>query len=319
MKFYTAAFAIFFIVSSLSLNALAARVDKIAVIVNDKAITLSELHQKMIEAAPTFGVKIKDKAKILNNSDLRQKTVDLMIRENLVDEQIKKRNLEVTDAQLEMFIKNIMKQNGLTSLESLKSALALQNMSYEDYKESLKNQIQRTKIMNFAARSRVNISERDIKNYYTQNTEEAREPDSFYLKNIFIGTNDSNKSDKKKLAQKAIANLNKGKDFEAVVKKYSEDSNAETGGDLGFMTSRDLNPEIYAQVSRIKPGQHTKIIETPTGFYILKLNEIKKGKIRAFEEVKEELRNKLTAKQTESRFNAWVEELKSNAFIDIKI
>jgi len=298
-------------------NSNARKIDGIAAVINDKAITISELKEKLILLSKT-NTSINRKYP-LKNKDLAKEVLDKMIYDKLLDEEVKKRNLEVTDAQLEMFIKKIMQQNRLSSIEELKSALAIQNLSYEQYRKDLRQQIQKTKIMNFAVRSKVSISEQDLKNYYAQNMNEAREPDSMHLKNIFISKNKKNSSVKRQKAKKVLNELKKGASFDRMVKKYSEDSNAKSGGDLGFLTPKDMNAKIYNEVTKLKPGQHTGIIDTPGGYYILKFLEKKTGEIRKFEAVKDELKNKLTAKETEANFKSWLEELRNKAYVDIKI
>jgi peptidyl-prolyl cis-trans isomerase SurA len=295
-------------------------IDRVVAVVNDKAITMLELKKQAMEQPLSPGVKTKAPEDPSANKELLSKTLDNMINELLIDEEIRKRGIEVTETELEMFIRNIMNQNGLKTRDQLNSALAIQGMNFDDYKKSLKKQIQRTKVMNYAVRSKINMSEQDVKNYYMQNTEEAREPDALHLKNIFISKKSKNvpKVQENK-AREVIKKLGAGEKFEQLVGIYSEDSNAKTGGDLGFLTVKDLNPKIYSEVSKLKVGQHTGIIDTEGGYYILKLEEKRSGQIRPFDEIKEELKTHLTAKETEKEFSSWLSDLKSRSFIEIKL
>lgn len=290
--------------------------DRIAVIVNDRAITVSELADEMIKRAPD-DIKDKSRQAILKKDGLRKQTIDEMITDIIVKEEITKRGLEVSDSSLEMFIRNMMQQNRLSTKEELISALALQNLTLEEYKENLRKQIERTKIMNYAVRSNINVSDYDLKNYYMQNLDEARAPDAMHLKNIYIAKNGKGSSLKR--AEAALKKLKAGTKFETVARKYSDDSNAKSGGDLGFLTVKDLNPKIISKLSPLKISEHTDIIKTAGGYYIFKLIEKKKGKVREFEEVKEELRKKLVSEQTERKFKEWLSSVRSKSFIDIKI
>ena len=294
-------------------------VDRIAAVINDKAITLLELQDEMIKIAPALGFKDKNRKKLIGDKELQRKTLDHMINEIIIEDEIKKRGIEITDTELEMFMRNIMRQNGIKSMNDLHSALALQGLTMSEYKKSLRKQIIRTKIMNYAVRAKINLSEQDLKNYYMQHMDEAREPDTLHLKNIFI-VKDSGKSTKKMAkAKRVLRKLKRGEKFEKLVKKYSEDANAKSGGDLGFMKADDIHPKIYKEVKDLGPGEHSGIIDTDSGYYIMKLVEKSKGEIRSFEAIKDELQNRLTATEMEKKFEAWLRELKSQSHIDIKI
>jgi len=74
-----------------------------------------------------------------------------------------------------------------------------------------------------------------------------------------------------KLAEKVLAEVEKpGADFTALAKKYSEDSSAERGGDLGNI-GRGMFAVAYedAAFALKKPGETTKVVETDFGFHII--------------------------------------------------
>ena len=319
MKLKTAALIFFFLLSTSFFGLKAELVDKIAAVVNDRTITLLELKKQMTAMAPSYGINPASDEELAKNEDLKKRTLDHMINEILIEDEIQKRSIEVSDTELESTVRNIMNQNGLKTNEELSSALALQGMSLPEYRKTLRKQLERSKIMSYAVRSKLDLSDQDLKNYYSQHLEESREPDSLHLKNIFIGKNKKNEAQKKAKAREALDMVKKGGDFDKLLKKYSEDSNAKSGGDLGFLTPKDLNPKIYSEVSKLKIGQTTGIIDTETGFYIIKLLESKKGEIRPFESIKDELKNKLTAKEMEEKFASWLLDLRSKSYIDIKI
>lgn len=293
--------------------------DRIAAVVGEKVITLFELQKAVIDLAPSMGYKTKDKEKLVSDKGLETKVLYRMIDEMLIDEEIAKRGIEVTDPELDMFIQTIMAQNRLKTYDELKSMLALQGQNYDEYRSTLRKQIEKTKIMNTAVRTKINISEEDLKNYYMQNLDAQREPDLLHLKNIFIASDAKDRGQKLAKAKDALQNLKKGERFENVAKRFSDDPNARSGGDLGFMTEKDLNRKIYSEVSALKAGETTGIVEVANGFYILKLTERKKGGVISYEDAKEDLRNKLMSEELEKGFANWLSELRSKTYIDIKI
>ena len=120
------------------------------------------------------------KAKIL-----KKRTLDHMINEILIEDEIQKRSIEVSDIELESTIRNIMNQNGLNTNDELSSALALQGMTLPEYRKTLRKQLERSKIMSYAVRSKLDLSDQGLEKFLThEHLEESREPDSLHLKNI---------------------------------------------------------------------------------------------------------------------------------------
>ena len=98
----------------------------------------------------------------------------------------------------------------------------------------------------------------------------------------------------KKTAEKIISQLEKGKKFEDLAKKYSDDSsNASNGGDLGYFDLSDMVSEFSDAVKELKVNEYTKEpVKTEFGYHvILKTGEKDKPKLK---EVKDDIKKKLT-------------------------
>lgn len=78
----------------------------------------------------------------------------------------------------------------------------------------------------------------------------------------------------------------KGKNFPELAREYSDNPmNKETGGDMGWISATDsLAPEIMAELAKLKIGEVSKIIETKSGFHILRVTEYQPAKGVTFDE-----------------------------------
>ena len=105
-------------------------------------------------------------------------------------------------------------------------------------------------------------------------------------------------TEKEDTANKALAELSKGGDFAALVKKYSTGPSAKSGGDLGWQTEGDLVPEIRAAVKDLKPGNYVdKVVKTRFGWHVIFLDERRDTPPPPFAEVKERVRDVLQRQQ----------------------
>ena len=95
-------------------------------------------------------------------------------------------------------------------------------------------------------------------------------------------------------AKKIIEELKKGGDFAELAKKYSSDSGAQQGGDLGFFKKDDMVPEFATAAFALKVGEYTQVpVKTQFGWHIIKLEERRAAPPPRFEEAHDELRQKM--------------------------
>jgi len=95
-------------------------------------------------------------------------------------------------------------------------------------------------------------------------------------------------------AKKIIEELKKGGDFAELAKKYSSDSGAQQGGDLGFFKKDDMVPEFATAAFALKVGEYTQVpVKTQFGWHIIKLEERRAAPPPSFEEAHDELRQKM--------------------------
>jgi peptidyl-prolyl cis-trans isomerase SurA len=178
--------------------------------------------------------------------------------------------------------------------------------------------------MSQEVKSKIQVGEREIKEYYDANLALYREEPTYRARHIFLKVDKKASTEEiKKTMAKASDVMNEArseKDFAALAMKYSDDAGAaKDGGDLGTFKKGDMLPEIESAVITMKPGEISELVATPAGFHIIKLEEKTEGKVKPFETVSASIEELLYKKKSEARFKQWADELKKNAVIDIKL
>ena len=139
---------------------------------------------------------------------------------------------------------------------------------------------------------KLNINEREIKEYYKKNKERYKEPEGVHVKHILIYIpKDADKATEKKALEKAKqirAQILKGAKFEELAKIYSDDAGSKKkGGDLGIIKKGQTIPEFEKVIFKLKPGEISRPIRSSYGYHIVKVEEKIPEKILPFEEVKD--------------------------------
>lgn len=154
------------------------------------------------------------------------------------------------------------------------------------------------------------VSDEEMKKFYEENKDKFKGGEQVRASHILV------KSEQE--AQDVLAQLKKGASFEELAKKYSKDSTAAKGGDLGWFPRGAMVPEFDKAAFSLKEGELSGIVKTQFGFHIIKVTGKRPAGVRTFDEVKEQIKaNLLPAKQQEV-FQKMKEELKKDAKISIK-
>jgi peptidyl-prolyl cis-trans isomerase SurA len=292
----------------------------IAAVVNDEIITIRELGREYDLAAKDVEKKEGPLSPEKANK-LRSTILDSLVDRALIRQKIKELNIVISEEEVRQSIEEIKRQNRL-SQEALVSALLTQGMTFDQYKEQMKEQLERLRLMSQEVKSKVQVSEKELREYYDANLPSFSSEDSYNARTIFLRLGKNATPEEKKAVSARLdavtAEVRKGADFAELAKKYSDDANAKKdGGDLGFFKKGEMLPEIEEIVLRLKPGE-SETVSTPTGYYIIKLEEKRAGIAKPFEEVKGLINDNLYRKKSEERFTQWLQELRKGAAIEIK-
>ena len=291
-------------------------VSGIAATVNDEPITLFEVEKEYLQMQKEMEKLPEDKA------ELKSAAVNRLVDKKLIEQKIRELDIRVSDEEVRLSIEDVKKQNNLTQ-EALEQALAGQGLTFEQYRTQLKEQLERLRLMSQEVRAKVQVGEKEIREYYEANRARYGGEEQFRARHIFFkvdkkaGVADLAKAEA--AAAEVLKEAREGKDFAELAKKYSTDpAAARDGGDLGTFKKEDMVPEIGDTVAAMKPGEVSSPVQSPAGLHIIKLEERTKGPGRSFEEVKGEIEEILYKKKADERFAQWVKDLRASAAIEIK-
>jgi peptidyl-prolyl cis-trans isomerase SurA len=294
-------------------------VSSIAVLVNDEPITTYELAKEQ-EALKSGMADSSSLATTTGKEQLRQAALDSLVNKKLIEQKIRELDIKVSDDEVRQAIEDVKKTNNITE-ENLQAALAARGISYDAYKAQLKEQLERLRLISLEVRSKIQISDKEIQEYYTAHAGSFQVDEAFHARQIFFAIPPkATEAEQKRIAEKAEKVLREAKggaDFAELARKYSDDASGKEGGDLGFLKKGDLLKDFENALVSLKPGEVSGLIRTPAGIHIIKLEEYRSGKQQNFESVKREIEDLLFKQKSEERFNEWLEGLRKKAAIEI--
>ena len=140
----------------------------------------------------------------------------------------------------------------------------------------------------------IHLTEGEIKSYYDDNAAKFTHERQVRAQHILFSiAPDAPENEVEKVraqAQKVLDEAKKGKDFGELAKKYSQDeASAKKGGELGFFSSKQMDPAFSSAAFALKPGEISDLVKTSYGFHIIKSEEVTEARTAPLEEVKGEI------------------------------
>lgn len=314
------------ILCTLAFTAVTARaelVDRIAAVVNNDVITLSEVETRIAPDAQ----KLRSEPDATRRAEARallvKRGLELLIGEKLMETQVRELNIEVADSEIEMGMDDVKKQNNITS-EQFEGLLAQEGYTLASYKAFMRKHLARLKLVNLKVRSKVKISDEDLKAEYARWSHDEANEFEVHARHLLVQVAPKATPEQIEVARlKAVGLMEEarkpGTDFAALAKKKSEGPSAADGGDLGFFKRGVMVAEFEKAAFTLPVGGISEPIRTKFGWHVLKVEERKSLSAPPLEEVKEQLRDKMLRGQLEKYTEQYVQELRAAAVVDVKI
>jgi peptidyl-prolyl cis-trans isomerase SurA len=323
-------------------------VEEIVTRVNGQIITRSEFLRSKDQLKDD--VKQQDAA----NADKLYAEREKDVLRDLVDQQLlleKGKDLDITgDTDLVKRLDQMRKDMKLDTMEELEKAATAQGISYEDFKQNMRNQIITQKVIGEEVGSHLSITKEEQQQFYEEHKSEMEQPESIKLSEILVapkkpaavakpapadasatGSDDLKNQEAAKQAAEAAAladaeakandllkQIRAGSSFEDVAKKNSDGPSAAQGGDLGIFKRGALAKELEDKTFAMKAGEVTDVIRTKQGYVILKVTSHQVAGVPPLKEVEPKIQDALYYQKLQPALRAYLTKLREEAYIDYK-
>jgi peptidyl-prolyl cis-trans isomerase SurA len=321
-------------------------VEEIVARVNGQIITRSEFNRSKDQLRDD--VKQQDP----NNADKLFSEREKDILRDLIDQQLlleRGKDLGISgDTDLIKRLDQMRKDMKLETMEDLEKAATAQGISYEDFKQNMRNQIITQKVIGEEVGSHLNITTEEQQKFYDEHKSELEQPESIRLSEILIApekpaakpaenataspnaggqeasTDPAKQADDAAALTAAEAKANDllkqiraGANFDDLAKKYSSGPSAAQGGDLGVFKRGTLAKEIEEKTFAMKSGQVTDVTRVKQGYVILKVTDHQMAGIPAMKDVTAKIQDALYYQKLQPALRAYLTKLREDAYIKV--
>lgn len=298
-------------------------VEEIVARVNNDIITLSDFQKAEAALRSEIAQDCQNCATERLTALYTERHKDLL--RDLIDQQLliqrgKDEGLSVESDVIKR-LDEVRKQNNLPTLDDLEKAVEGEGMSWEDYKAQIRNSLLTQEVVRHEMGSRIIIGSDEIKKYYDEHPQDFTRPEQVVLQEIFLSTEKKTPEEMASIEQKIRDYRNrvlKGEDFGEMAKRYSEGTTAKQGGDLGVFERGQLDKPLETAVFSLNKGGITDIIQTKSGFELLKVVEHFQAGLQPLSKVEGEIQNKIYFQKMQPAMREYLAQLREESYVMVR-
>jgi peptidyl-prolyl cis-trans isomerase SurA len=297
-------------------------VEEIIAKVNGDIITKSEVERTMrsmeadLRAQGITGPRLQEALEQRTKDALRDRIDQLLLVQ-------KGKELSINvDADISKYIARLQSESKIADPEKFQDYVHEQTgMPFEDYRNELRNGMLTERVVREEVARRVQVKRDELKQYYEEHKQDFVRDERVFLSEILISTegkDDAGIAAAEKKAKDLSARATKGEKFPELVRDNSDAASTRQGGDIGGFEKGKLREDIEKAVWNQPRGYVTPPIRVGNGFLILRVNEHHQAGQATFEEVENEIMDKLFTPRMQPAVRKYLTELRAQAFLEIK-
>jgi len=300
-------------------------IDRVAAVVNDQVILLSEVDGRCQAALDEVSSSLPVDQVVKRKLEIRKKTLDLLIDDLLILQQVREHKVEVSEKDISNQIAQIKKDNNLND-EQFAKALKMEGRTIAKLKADIRKQMERSKLIevqmrnNPEMRSQVQIGEKDIAEYYRSHYSAMEKVRASHI--LFAapsGTKPELVEKAEKRGREILEKVRAGEAFDQLAKDHSEDPSSSLGGDLGWFRRGDMVGAFEKVAFALKKNGVSDLVRTQFGFHIIKVTDRAEEDRPDLNKVRPRIQQQLYRDKFQRAMRGWLDELRRRSFVDIKL
>jgi peptidyl-prolyl cis-trans isomerase SurA len=312
----------------LSLSVTARVVDRVAAVVNSEVVLLSEVDRICGPAIGAIPVTLSLDEQVKQKREIRKKALDTLIDDLLIRQKIVEHQIKVSDEEVAKSVHQLMRDNNMNE-EQFNQALAMEGKTLAELKNNFKKQMEQSRLVdaevrnNPEMRSKFQISENDIEDFYRSNYLSGVSKEKVKASHVLFSIPAGTAPDKEKMveqqAEKVLKLLRQGANFTEIAKQYSSDPSSALGGDLGWFYRGDMVTEFENAAFSLKKGEISGLVRTRFGIHIIMVTDRAADSAPPLDKVRNEIRSRLYRENYQKTMQEWLKGLRTSAVIEYKL
>lgn len=243
-------------------------VERIAAVVNDVAITTSDVRERAVLGLIGSGVPVTEE----RVEEVSDQTLRGLVEETLRVQEARRLGIGVPEGAIDDAVNTIAQNNGAT-VEQLAGTFEQAGIGLGALQDQIRSEILWRGVVETRLVPEVDVTAEDIAERRAE-LQAAQGKPEYLLAEIFLRIdNPGEEQELRAFADDLARQMRGGARFSGLARQFSEGPESASGGDLGWVLESDLEPEIRDAVSQMVPGSLSPPVRTPFGIHLLLLRD----------------------------------------------
>lgn len=239
--------------------------------------------------------------------DANLEALSQLIQETIFLKEAEKKGVKVPDEEVQRRLKSVIDDYPEDIFDK---TLQRSKLTVADMRDDISRKLTIEKLIEAEVYSHVEVSDDEISRYFREHKAEFDRPKQVSARQIVV--------EDEELASGLHDRLLKGADFATTAKEQSLSPDGADGGDLGYFTMGEMPPEFEEVVFKLKPGQLSPVVQSPYGYHIFKVEDVREAREPKLDDVRDEVRRRVAATKGEDDYTAWIDRLRSEYTIEVE-
>jgi peptidyl-prolyl cis-trans isomerase SurA len=253
--------------------------DRVVAIVNDGVVLNSDLDSQVEQVTERLR---QQKLELPPQNILRQQVLERLVVQEIELQHASRAGVKVTDEMLNAALGDVAKRNNMT-LSQLPDALRQQGIDYVAYRDDVRREITLTVLRQRDVLQHIAVTPREIDQFLDKQSKTPSERNEYNVSHILIAVGQEASPAQidaaTKRAQDVYERAKGGEDFAKLAVGYSNSQTALDGGALGWRKGSELPTFLSEVIVKLKPGEVSEPLRTPSGFHLVRLNQVRGGAV----------------------------------------
>ena len=297
-------------------------IDRIAAVVNDDIITLSDVYRLMPIYIQFTGI---DPSRLSTDEELdalASEVLNFLIDARLLASSAEERELGITESEIDQFVAQQYEAMGLTEPQFLLE-MQRQGIEENDFREMIDAHLTRLRMVQLDVLSELSISDAEIDAVIDQRYPDGMNETFLSTSHILVVTPRGSSADDiiaaETRARELWDELQQTGDFAGIASRENADGSRNTGGRLGTFRSSELDQDYVRAALALAPEEISEPVRSQFGFHIIRLDGVERRPLDDAEAVRDQIYGELQAQYAEQRSEVYLERVRGQAYINVLI
>lgn len=254
-------------------------VDRVAAVVGDTAVLLSEVREEILRAR-SQGLEVPSDPAARDS--LMRRVLNNLIEERMLLQEARRSGITVGDAQLDQAVEQQFERirSNFPSTEAFRKAVEETGQNMYQYRQMLRAEARKTlTIQRFIEQNQgrlppIAVDEEEVRKRYEEAWADRSRTATVSVAELRVHPTPTEAADDSALAvaRRALSEIRSGTGFEVAARRYSDDgATRESGGEIGWLRRQDVAPSFAEAAWAAPPGRPVGPVRTMFGYHVIEV------------------------------------------------